>query len=264
VLLGACAPGAGAGAPPAPRCLLLLGPNMGGKSTYLRAAAHAVILAQLGSFVPAGAGARCGVADAVYARVGASDDVGGHRSTFWVEMEETADILRGATRRSLVIIDEVGRGTAVADGLAIGLAVLEHLAAAGVRTLFATHFPEMAVAALPGGAAPPISAAIFAAALPGHGAAAAAAQRATHAVVPHPIHAAITAALAQGARAQQLASHPGVRQALAGSWSQGLAVARDADIPAGVLQRAGTVLANLQDAGAPQAWAEAVRKAASA
>lgn len=130
------------------RCALILGTNMGGKSTYLRSAAHLVILAQLGSFVPA-TFARLGIVDAVYTRIGASDDLQEHRSTFRVEMEETSMILHRATKKSLVIVDELGRGTAVQDGLSISLAVLEELThRIKARTLFASHFPELAVAAI--------------------------------------------------------------------------------------------------------------------
>jgi DNA mismatch repair protein MutS len=126
--------------------MLITGPNMGGKSTYLRQVAHAVILAQMGSFVPADS-AQLGVADAVFARVGASDDVARDRSTFMCEMSETAAILNKASPQSLVVVDEIGRGTAAADGLAIAWAVLQQLGS-GIqcRTLFATHFHELAAA----------------------------------------------------------------------------------------------------------------------
>ncbi len=125
--------------------LLLTGPNMGGKSTYLRQIAIAVLLAQSGSFVPA-ARARIGVVDRLFTRVGAADRLGSGQSTFMVEMSETADIMRSATPRSLVVLDEVGRGTATYDGLAIAWAVTEYLhAAAGPRprTVFATHYHEL-------------------------------------------------------------------------------------------------------------------------
>ncbi|HET9327684.1 MAG TPA: DNA mismatch repair protein MutS [Candidatus Eisenbacteria bacterium] len=125
--------------------LLLTGPNMGGKSTYLRQIALAVLLAQSGSFVPARA-ARIGWVDRLFTRVGASDRLGAGQSTFMVEMEETADILRNATARSLVLLDEIGRGTATYDGLALAWAVTEHLHAEGgptPRTIFATHYHEL-------------------------------------------------------------------------------------------------------------------------
>jgi DNA mismatch repair ATPase MutS len=123
---------------------VITGPNMAGKSTLLRQTALIALLAQAGAFVPADA-ARVGIADALFARVGARDDVVRDRSTFMVEMLETAAILRGATRRSLVIVDEVGRGTTVRDGLALAFAALVHLLRVnGCRTLFATHFHELA------------------------------------------------------------------------------------------------------------------------
>ena len=121
--------------------LLLTGPNMGGKSTYLRQAALLVILAQMGSFVPARR-ARVGLVDRLFTRVGASDDLARGQSTFLVEMSETAKILRGASDRSLVILDEVGRGTSTDDGLALAWAITEYLHDGPHRpkTLFATHF----------------------------------------------------------------------------------------------------------------------------
>ncbi|MEM1060802.1 MAG: DNA mismatch repair protein MutS [Planctomycetota bacterium] len=126
-----------------PAVCLLTGPNMAGKSTYIRQAALIAILAQTGSFVPA-ASATVGVCDRVFARVGASDDVGRGQSTFMVEMTETARILNSATRRSLVILDEIGRGTSTYDGLSLAWAVTEHLHdAVGCRTLFATHYHEL-------------------------------------------------------------------------------------------------------------------------
>jgi DNA mismatch repair protein MutS len=122
---------------------LITGPNMGGKSTFLRQNALIAILAQMGSFVPASA-AHIGVVDRVFSRVGASDDIGGGRSTFMVEMVETAAILNRATQRSLVILDEIGRGTATFDGLSIAWAAVEALHdQTGCRALFATHFHEM-------------------------------------------------------------------------------------------------------------------------
>ena len=105
--------------------LVLTGPNMGGKSTYLRQAALIVILAQMGSFVPARS-ARLGVVDRVFTRIGASDNLARGRSTFMVEMTETAAILHTATPRSLMLLDEVGRGTSTYDGLAIAWAAIEY------------------------------------------------------------------------------------------------------------------------------------------
>ncbi len=122
---------------------LVTGPNMGGKSTFLRQNALIAILAQMGSFVPA-ASAHIGVVDRVFSRVGASDDIAHGRSTFMVEMVETAAILNRATRRSLVVLDEIGRGTATFDGLSIALAAVEALHnQTGCRALFATHFHEL-------------------------------------------------------------------------------------------------------------------------
>jgi len=116
---------------------------MGGKSTVLRAVAQAVVLAQTGSFVPADS-AVVGVVDRLYTRVGAGDDVARDLSTFMVEMSEAAGILRGAGPRSLVVVDELGRGTAAKEGLAIACATLEHLCGeASTRLLFATHFHEL-------------------------------------------------------------------------------------------------------------------------
>jgi DNA mismatch repair protein MutS len=122
---------------------LVTGPNMAGKSTLLRQVALCTILAQMGSFVPARA-ARIGLVDRVLSRVGASDNLARGESTFMVEMRETAEILRSATRRSLVILDEIGRGTSTFDGLAIAWAVAEHLdEVIGCRALFATHYHEL-------------------------------------------------------------------------------------------------------------------------
>jgi DNA mismatch repair protein MutS len=123
--------------------LLLTGPNMGGKSTYLRQTALIVILAQMGSFVPARA-ARLSVVDRVFTRIGASDNLARGRSTFMVEMTETAAILHTATARSLILLDEVGRGTSTYDGLAIAWAAIEYLhARVRAKTLFATHYFEL-------------------------------------------------------------------------------------------------------------------------
>ena len=128
---------------PAPRALIVTGPNMGGKSTFLRQAAVITLLAQVGSFVPAQA-ARIGLVDRIFTRVGAQDDLARGASTFMVEMVETAAILHQATRKSLVVLDEVGRGTSTDDGLAIARAVLEDLhGRIGARTLFATHYLEL-------------------------------------------------------------------------------------------------------------------------
>jgi len=123
--------------------IVLTGPNMGGKSTYLRQAALIVIMAQMGSFVPARA-ARLGIVDRVFTRIGASDNVARGRSTFMVEMTETAAILHTATARSLILLDEVGRGTSTYDGLAIAWAAVEYLhARVHAKTLFATHYFEL-------------------------------------------------------------------------------------------------------------------------
>jgi DNA mismatch repair protein MutS len=132
--------------PSAVQILVLTGPNMSGKSTYLRQVALIVLLAQMGSFVPA-ARARIGVVDRVFTRVGATDRLARGESTFMVEMRETADILAQASRRSLVVLDEIGRGTSTFDGLSIAWAVAEYLhdtPGLGARTLFATHYHELA------------------------------------------------------------------------------------------------------------------------
>ncbi len=125
--------------------IILTGPNMGGKSTYLRQTALIFVLAQAGSFVPARE-AKLAMVDRVFARVGASDNIARGQSTFMVEMQETANILHSATSRSLVILDEIGRGTATFDGLSIAWAVAEHLATnprARPKTIFATHYHEL-------------------------------------------------------------------------------------------------------------------------
>jgi DNA mismatch repair protein MutS len=126
------------------RIVILTGPNMAGKSVYLRQTGHIVILAQMGAFVPARE-ARIGVVDRLFTRVGAQDNLGRGQSTFLVEMVETATILNNVTPRSLVLLDEVGRGTSTFDGLAIAWAVVERLhdAAPGAKVLFATHFHEL-------------------------------------------------------------------------------------------------------------------------
>ena len=127
------------------RVMLITGPNMAGKSTYIRQVALLVILAQMGSFIPANR-AHIGVVDKIFTRIGASDDLARGQSTFMVEMTETANILNNATSRSLVILDEVGRGTSTYDGLSIAWAVLEYLAKCEGRqakTLFATHYGEL-------------------------------------------------------------------------------------------------------------------------
>ncbi len=130
-----------------PAVLLLTGPNMGGKSTYLRQAALLVIMAQMGCFVPARS-MRFGLVDRVYTRIGASDNVARGRSTFMVEMTETATILNTATSQSLILLDEMGRGTATFDGLSLAWATLEYIhGRIGARTLFATHYHELTLLA---------------------------------------------------------------------------------------------------------------------
>jgi DNA mismatch repair protein MutS len=138
----------------AARLFVLTGPNMGGKSTFLRQTALVALMAQMGSFVPARE-AKVGLVDRIFTRVGATDHILRGQSTFMVEMQETAHILRHATESSLILLDEIGRGTATFDGLSIAWAVAEHLARAGdaaPRTLFATHYHELTdlAADLPG------------------------------------------------------------------------------------------------------------------
>ena len=122
---------------------LITGPNMAGKSTYIRQVALITLLAQIGSYVPAKS-ATIGLADRLFTRIGASDELHTGQSTFMVEMTETANILNNATARSLVILDEIGRGTSTLDGLSLAWAIAEHIASnVRCRTLFATHYHEL-------------------------------------------------------------------------------------------------------------------------
>ncbi len=195
------------------RLWIVTGPNMAGKSTLLRQVALIVVLAQAGSFVPA-ASARIGIVDRVLSRVGASDDLARGDSTFMVEMKETAAILAGATPRSLVILDEIGRGTSTFDGLAIAWAVAEHLdVAIGCRAMFATHYHELTSLADQS---------------------------------PHVVN---TSVAAREIGDEVVFLHRLARGAA--SRSYGIAVARLAGLPESVLARARAVLATLEGAGAP-------------
>jgi len=207
------------------RLLLITGPNMAGKSTYMRQVALIAVLAHIGSFVPADS-ARIGQVDQIFTRVGASDDLFGGRSTFMVEMTEVASCLRQATPRSLILLDEVGRGTGTLDGLSIAWAVAEDIAGRiRARTLFATHYHELtgAVADLPGAANAHVAvredgdAVVF-----------------LHRVVP-------------GATDR----------------SYGVAVAQLAGVPAAVIQRARALLQRLQAGGFAAASAAAASAAAA-
>jgi DNA mismatch repair protein MutS len=190
------------------RLIVLTGPNMAGKSTAMRQAALIAILAQSGSFVPA-ARARIGVVDRLFTRVGAADDLARGQSTFMVEMAECARILHQATPRSLLILDEVGRGTSTFDGLALAWAIAEHLHdRVGARTLFATHYHELCDLARE---------------------------------KPHAVNLTMAVSEVEG-------SVVFLRRIVAGaaSRSYGIQVARLAGLPDGVLRRAREILGNLE------------------
>jgi hypothetical protein len=257
------------------------GPNMGGKSTYLRQAAHIVILSHLGSFVPADY-ASLSVVDRLFSRVGASDDVTRDRSTFLVEMEETAAILQSATANSFVVVDEVGRGTSAVDGLAIAWAVLEHLAlTTRCRVLFATHIHELTALAL----VPEMNQSRRVAGnAPLLGDAAGMADRSssnpircmtmavlhddttvdearlapvlTRRVVPHPLYKHI-----HGSKSSVGEPKDPWRQL--GSMSFGVHVAAMAGVPDPVLKRASAILSALDQSRAADVWAEAIRRLAT-
>ena len=125
------------------RMAVITGPNMAGKSTYMRQTALIALMAQIGSFVPA-ASVQCGIIDKIFTRIGASDDLASGQSTFMLEMNEVSYILKNATKKSLCILDEIGRGTSTFDGLSIAWAVIEHIAKkVSAKTLFATHYHEL-------------------------------------------------------------------------------------------------------------------------
>ena len=192
------------------RIRLVTGPNMGGKSTFLRQNALIAVLAQIGAFVPA-ARVRLGIVDRLFSRVGAADDLARGQSTFMVEMVETAAILNQASRRSLVILDEIGRGTATFDGLSIAWACLEYLHEQnGCRALFATHFHELTALG----------------------------QR-----LSHLDNATLRVAEHKGEVVFLHEVVPGVAER-----SYGLQVARLAGLPAGVIARAGSILKHLEKA----------------
>jgi DNA mismatch repair protein MutS len=194
------------------RFVLLTGPNMGGKSTYLRQAALLAVLAQIGSFVPARS-MTLGIVDSIFTRIGAGDDLASGQSTFYVEMAEASNILRRCTRRSLLLIDEVGRGTGTLDGLAIAQAICEYLLGLDEHApmvLFATHFHELTALAE------------------------------THPSVAN-FH--VTAVESTARSGAPVFSH----RVLAGSTSRsfGIEVARMAGLPAGVIARAKEIAAAL-------------------